>query len=114
MRSWIRLEDREYNQFDNELEDDKDILCVAFFRLRLSLFRIVGLSLLLFVIDRCGVICKGLETERDADLIGLFEAYAFFHGDVTGLTMYTRKSQDNCDYSLFGYIYVVVQPVATS
>jgi hypothetical protein len=28
--------------------------------------------------------------------------------------MYTRKSQDNCDYSLFGYIYVVVQPVATS
>jgi hypothetical protein len=87
MRSWIRLENREYNQFDNELEDDKDMLCVAFFRLRLSLLRIVGLSLLLLVIGRCGIICKGFETERDADLIGLFEAYAFFHGGAMGLTM---------------------------
>ena len=79
MRSWIRLENREYNQFGGELEDIKDMLCVAFFRLRLSLLRIVVLSLLLLVIGRCGVICKRFETERDADLIGLFEAYAFFH-----------------------------------
>ena len=86
MRSWIRLENREYNQFDDELEDDKDILCVAFVRLRLSLLRIVGLSLLLLVVSRCRVICEGFETERDADLIGLFEADAFFHDDV-GLTM---------------------------
>jgi hypothetical protein len=62
------------------------MLRVAFFRLRLSPFCIVGLSLLLLVIGRCRVICKGLETERDADLIGLFEAYAFFHGNVMGLT----------------------------
>lgn len=114
MRSWIRLENRKYNQFDDELEDDKDMLCVAFFRLRLSLFRIVGLSLLLLVIGGCGVICKGLETERDADLIGLFEAYAFFHGDVMGLTMVHAQESRHRDYSLFGYIYVVVQPVATS
>ena len=104
MRSWIRLENREYNQFDDELEDDKDMLCVAFFRVHLSPLRIVGLSLLLLVIGRCGVICKGFETERDADLIGLFEAYAFFHGGVTGLTMVHAQEDTVTDYSLFGYI----------
>jgi hypothetical protein len=95
MRSWTRLENREHNQLDDELDEDKDILCVPFFRLRLSPFRIIGLSLLLLVIGRCGVICKRFETEGDADLIGLFEAYAFFHGDVMGLTSvsYTR----HCD-----------------
>ena len=85
MRSWIRLENGEYNQLDGDLEDDKGILCVTLFRLRLPLVRIVGLSLLLLVICRCSVICKGFEAERDTNLIRLLEADAFFHGIVTGL-----------------------------
>ena len=92
MRSWIRLENKEYNQFDGELEDDNDTLCVTFVCLRLSPLRIVGLSLLFLVIGRCGVICKRFETKRDADLIGLFEADAFFHGNVMRLT--TVHAQD--------------------
>ena len=106
MRSWIRLEKREYNQPDDEVEDGKDILCVAFFRLRLSLLCIVGLRLLLLVIGGCGVICKGFETERDADLIGLFEADAFFHVNGTGLRVV--HAQETVTLLLFGYIYVIV------
>jgi hypothetical protein len=95
MRSWIRLESREYHQLDDEIEGDKDILCVAFFRLCLSLLRIVGLSLLLLVIGRGCVICKGFETERDTDLIGLFEAHAYFQSNVMGQTRVTRAG--HCD-----------------
>ena len=67
-----------------------------------------SLSLLLLVL------CKGLETERNANLIGLFEADTFFHGDVE-----TNEGtlQSHCDRNLFGYTYVVVSfslPVATS
>ena len=98
MRSWIRLKNREYNQFDDESEDDKDMLCVAFFRLRLSPFRIVGLSLLLLVIGRCRVICKGFKTERDADLVGLFQTYAFFHGN--GMELRNANAQDTAQDTL--------------